>query len=240
MIMLSDKQSFSSEDMFDDYEKHYGAIAVEKETCEGSMSFLLDGETVFIIYVDVPIPLGDIEGTAKYAYNWQNALEQTKMHEAHIILSISSGSDEFIKRFKLFTNLVCSLLRTTDAIGVHIGEQSLLIRKKDYLTEAAKMLDNYLPLNLWVYFGLRTTEKGQSGYTYGLSAFAKTEMEVLYSSKTLNEIRKFLFSIAHYVLEYNVFFSDGQTCGFTQNEKIKIKLSKGHFVEGESFKLLYL
>lgn len=239
MIMLRDKQSFSSKDMFDDYEKHYGAIAVDKEACEGSVSFLLEGETVFVIYVDAPIPGDDIEGTAQYAYNWKNALEQTKIHEAHIILSVSSGSVDFIKRFKLFTNLICSLLRTTDAIGVYIGEQSLLIPKKDYLLEAAKMLGKRLPLNLWIYFGLRTTEKGQSGYTYGLRAFGKTEVEVLYSSKTLYEIRQFLFNIAHYVLEYDVFFSDGQTCGFTENEKIEIKLSKGHFVEGESFKLLY-
>lgn len=30
------------------------------------------------------------------------------------------------------------------------------------------MSDDYLPLNLWVYFGLRVTGKGNGGYTYGL------------------------------------------------------------------------
>jgi len=101
------------------------------------------------------------------------------------------------------------------------------------------MSDEYLPLNLWIYFGLRVTDNGNSGYTYGLKEFNMTEMEIVNSSKSLKDIRGFLFNIARYVLHYNVTFQDGQTVGGSQEEKIEITLSKGKFVEGDTFKLAF-
>jgi hypothetical protein len=69
------------------------------------------------------------------------------------------------------------------------------------LNEAEAINEEYSPLNLWIYFGLRVTDNGNSGYTYGLKKFNKTEMEIVNSSKSLEDIRGFLFNIAHYVLE---------------------------------------
>ena len=144
-----------------------------------------------------------------------------------------------ISRFKIFTQVVCSLLKTTNALGVYQGNQSILVPKADYLNEAANMSEDYLPLNLWIYFGLQTTDKGNSGYTYGLKEFGKTEMEILDSTKDLEDIRGFLFNMTHYILDYDVVFKSGQTCGSSADEKIKITLSKGKLVEGDTFKLAY-
>lgn len=136
--------------------------------------------------------------------------------------------------------LLSTTLRTTNAIGVYKGNQSLLIVKEHYLQQAALMDDdNYLPLNIWIYFGLRKTKNGNNGYTYGLSAFNKAELEIIHSSKNLDDIRVFLYNIAHYVLDRDVTFKDGQTCGTSEDEKIAISYSKGHFVDGDSFKLAY-
>ena len=150
-----------------------------------------------------------------------------------------NGGQDQVKRFKIFTKVLCSLLRTTNSIGVDKGNQSLLIPKEEYLDAAASMSDDYLPLNLWIYFGLSTTDKGRSGYTYGMKEFNKTEMEVLNSSKSLEDIRGFLFNITHYVLDYDVTFQDGQTCGLSEEEKIAISVSKGKFVDGDTLKLAY-
>ena len=64
-------------------------------------------------------------------------------------------------------------------------------------------------------------------------------MEVGNSSQTSENIRAFLFNIAHYVLDYNVRFQDGQTVGVSEEEKIAISFSKGLFVDGDIFKLAY-
>ena len=101
------------------------------------------------------------------------------------------------------------------------------------------MTDQDLPLNIWIYFGLRKTSDGNSVYTYGLTEFGKNDMEVLNSSKSPDDIRNFLFNITHYVLDSNVIFEDGQTIGMSENEKIPITLSEGKYVSGDTFKFDY-
>jgi hypothetical protein len=239
MVMLQDDNTFNVDGFSDDFKSHYGDNIQGSTGDNSSLVCTVNGEMVAIAHLPVPIPPGDIEGTAKYAYNWETALEETKEHKSHLIVSLMQGRQDQVERYKTFTQVLCSLLRTTTSIGVYKGSQSLLIPKEDYLNEADLMSDEYLPLNLWIYFGLLVTDNGNSGYTYGLKAFNKTEMEILNSSKSLEEIRGFLFNMAHYVLDYNVDFKDGQTCGLSEEEKIPITFSKGKLLEGKTFKLGY-
>lgn len=84
-----------------------------KETCaykvgkvsgdENAATLTIDGELVAIGSMPAPIPMGDIEGSAKYAYNWDNAVEEAKEHKAHLIVSVMQGSDNMVKRYKIFT-----------------------------------------------------------------------------------------------------------------------------------------
>ena len=239
MVMLNDDTSFDIEKFTNDFKSNYGHDFQEGSGDNASFVFRIDGQMVAFGHMPVPIPAGDIEQTAQYAYNWQTALDDTKDHKGHLIVSLMQSEQDQIKRFKIFTQVLCSLLRTTNAIGVYKGKQSLLIPKGDYLNEAEAMSDDYLPLNLWIYLGLRMTDDGNSAYTYGLTEFNKTEMEIVNSSQSLEDMREFLFNIAHYVLQYNVTFQDGQTVGGSENEKIAIGLSKGRFVEGKTFKLAF-
>ena len=187
----------------------------------------------------MPVPWGDIEGTAEYAYNWETALEDLRDHQGHLIISIMQGTDDVVKRFRIMTRVICALLRASNAVGVYIGGQSLLIPKVDYLAEVENMSEGSYPVNLWIYFGLRQANGKNSGYTYGLKSFGKRELEVIDSERSLSEIRGFLYNIAHYLIASNVEFTDGQTCGFSESERVKISLSKGHFVDSETFKLGY-
>lgn len=239
MIMLPDENSFDVDNFVKDYNNNYTDKIQSFSGDSSSIAFKVDNEMVVIAHAPFPIPSGDIEEATSYAYNWETALEETKQHKSHLIVSIIQGGQDQVKRFKIFTQAISSLLRTTNSIGVYKGNQSLLISKEDYLNEPVLMKPGYLPLNLWVYFGLRNTENGNSGYTYGLKEFNKTEMEVLNSVKSLEDIRDFLFSMSHYVLEYDVTFKEGQTCGRSEEERIGITISKGKFLGGDTFKLAY-
>lgn len=101
------------------------------------------------------------------------------------------------------------------------------------------MSDDYLPLNLWIYFGLSVTGNKASGYTHGLKEFGKAELEILDSGREPEEIRAFLFNIAHYILENDTTFEDGQTIGLTEDEKILIKRTPGRFAKGSVWNLDY-
>jgi len=222
-----------------DYNKFYPDEITNAAGDNYTSTFTISEEKAAIVYMDFPIPKGDIRETAQYAYNWDTVLEDTKNHKSHFLVSLFNGGPDQVKRFKIFTQVLCSLLRVTGSIGVYKGTQSLLIPKNDYLEEAEFMSDDHLPINLWIYFGLQAAENHNSGYTYGLKEFNKSELEIVNSRKSVTEIREFLFDISHYVLDQDIIFEDGQTCGGTEDEKIEITLSKGKFIEGKSLKLAY-
>jgi hypothetical protein len=239
MIMLEENSPFNFKRFLEDI-KGTGEYKTDKPSGdENAASLIIDGELMAIGFMPAPIPMGDIEGSAKYAYNWENALEEVKEHKAHLIVSVMQGSDNVVKRYKIFTSVICSLLRTNKAIGVYMGNQTLLIPKGDYLQLAAGMSDDWYPLNLWIYFGFGRNNDKNSGYTYGLKEFNKRELEIVGSSRKLEDVMAFLFNMTHYILDYNVEFRDGQTCGLSEYEKIGISLSKGVYVEGETFKMDY-
>jgi Domain of unknown function (DUF4261) len=239
MVILKDELPVDKNAFFQDFIKNYSR-KTKKITGDNSVSSItIDGQLVLIAHMPVPIPGSDIEGTAEYAYNWETAIEDLRSHKSHIIVSVTNGDASVIERFKIFTEVICSLLRTTNAVGVYKGNQSLLIQKESYLDIASHMDDETLPLYLWIYFGIRRNENRFSSYTYGLKEFDKLEMEIIGSSKSPEEIQSFIFNITHYVLDYDVTFKDGQTCGISSDERIPITLSKGVFVEGKSFKLGY-
>ncbi|CAN5709824.1 DUF4261 domain-containing protein [soil metagenome] len=239
MVILQDLNSFETKAFRKDFKSNYKKTVDEPSGDASSFAFKIDGELIVVGYMPVPIPHGDLEGVAVYAYNWETALEDLKNHESHLIVSVTSGGQDQIKRFKIFTQVICSILRITNSVGVYKGTQSLLIPKNDYLEEAELMSDDYLPLNLWIYFGFRVSDSGNSSYTYGLKELNKTEMEIINSLKSIEQISTFLFNMTHYVLEYDVTFKDGQTCGMSADELIAISFSKGKFVEDNSFKLAY-
>lgn len=239
MILLADETSFDLETFKADYQQR-NSNAIQDVTGDNNSGVLtINQELVGVAFIPMPIPYTDIEATATYAYNWQTALSETSNHRSHLLVSVLQSEGEQINRYKLFTKVICSLLRTTNAIGVYQGTQSLLIPKEDYLAEAALLDEDTIPINLWIYFGLRSTNEGASCYTYGLTEFNKHEMEIINSTRQLDEVRNFALSIASYVLEYNVSFQNGQTCGFSEEEKIAISFSKGKFLEGKTFKLAY-
>jgi hypothetical protein len=238
MVILADETSFSYQKFLDDFQ-HYYQPTSNVDGDDVAATFSVDGEPVALMNIGEPIPWGDIEGTAQYSYNWQNALEDLKDHNGHVIIALTEGSNDVIKRFRTHTKLICSALRTTNSIGVYIGEQSLLITKDSYLNLATLMSDSALPLYLWVYFGYRTINEKRSAYTYGLTAFGKSEIEIVDSHRTFNELEEMIYNVAHYVVLNDVDFEDGQTFGYTADQKLKLTYSKGRFVPDKSFKLSY-
>jgi hypothetical protein len=238
MVMLADVCLYNFNDFRDDFNNNYTAKIDELIEGDDVVVFHIDGERIAISAIDVPIPQGDITTTAEYAYNWPTAVNDLEGHTAHIIVSFFEGESNQVKRYRIFTQVICSILRVTNAIGVYKGNQTLLIPKDAYLSIASYMTENTLPLNLWIYFGFRVSEDGNCGYTYGLNQFNKNELEILDSKRSFDDINYFLYDLSHYVLSCDVVFKNGQTCGL-ENEKVKISLSNGVLVEGESFKLGY-
>ncbi|WP_121808198.1 DUF4261 domain-containing protein [Mucilaginibacter kameinonensis] len=237
MVLIPDIRSFSFDEFIDTLRTNL--IINESESSQETGSFKVDDEQFFISLMPFAIPAEDIENTAMYAYNWPTAVQDLKDYQAHIIVALSSTNNDHIKHFRLVTLVTNSLLKTTDAIGVYDGTQSLLIPKNDYLVNAAAMSASDLPLSIWIYFGLRKADNKNSGYTYGLKAFGLNEIEIIDSDHSFKDIHELLYNVSHYLLMSGIKLNAGETVGGSENEKIRVDFSKAVLVEGDSYKLIY-
>ena len=94
-----------------------------------------------------------------------------------------------------------------------------------------------MSIQLWVYIDIIKDGDKSSVYIYAMKEFGKSEMEIIYSAVNSDELYYFLISILQYILKDDVQLKDGETIGFTEDEKIKIKESKAVYLEGNSLKL---
>jgi hypothetical protein len=218
--------------------KSYWELSISHVEGEDETAVLtIGGETVAIGYMSVPIPMGDIEGTARYAYNWPTVLDDLKGFSGHAIVSVMSAKKTTVERYKLLSKVLHAILSTTNSVGIYQGSQSLLIPKAHYIDTAEDLKSDGLPISLWIYIGLRQSETGNSVYTYGLTRFGKNELEVINSKLSLEEICNFVVNICSYIIGNDISFKSGETLGYTADTKIKISMSRGEFVEGQSLKL---
>lgn len=237
MPMYNNNESFDSERLITHLREYWHADVTYIENGNENISFRYDGETIVISIMGMSIPWSDLDSVIPYAYNWPKASEDLKKHNNHLIVTNIGSNTDIVTRFTIITKVLASIAATSNVVGIYNGLQSLVIPQKQYIESAEGLKNGQIPVDLWVYIGLRNTPTGRSAYTYGLKEFGKLEMEVINSQMGLEELYEFLLNICSYVIKSNVTFQAGQTLGYTAEQKIKISKSKGIFIEEETFKL---
>ena len=172
-----------------------------------------------------PIPGGEAEGNAENNYMWEDAVKVAKKHRAHLMVAVLGKEENLLEKGKLFTKVVAACCRQEYATGIYTS--GVVFEPRFYEGFAEQMSEDELPIFNWIWFGLWRDEHGMNGYTYGMASFGKDEMEVLGTDAEPGDLRDFLASLASYVLENDVELHDGETIGFTADDKHAITRSPG-------------
>ena len=172
-----------------------------------------------------PIPNGEAELNAENNYMWEDAVKIAKEHRAHLMVAVLGKEEDLLEKGKLFTKLVAACCRQRYATGVYTS--GVVFEPRFYEGLADMIKEDELPIFNWVWFGLYRSEGGLNGYTYGMDVFGKEEMEVLNTDAEPEELRDFLASLASYVLACDVTLQDGETIGFSADDKHTITRSPG-------------
>ncbi|WP_145036250.1 DUF4261 domain-containing protein [Paenibacillus sp. Y412MC10] len=209
-----------------------------EEEKEGMLVFEAEGCMIAVSFINAPVPDGEAEHYAQGNYLWPEAAEVTQTHVAQLILAVLKRSASPLDSGKVYAKLAASCLKLPNAVGLY--SSGTVFQPEFYIdmTETMKTEDLFPLLNL-VYFGLVGTETGINGYTYGLRAFGKDEIEVLDSQVTPAELREFLMDIALYIVEQDVTLRDGETIGFSAEQKLPITRSEGVYLPDDTLKIKY-
>ena len=171
------------------------------------------------------IPDNEAEINAENNYMWPEAVEVAKAHKAHIMVAVLGEEEKLLERGKLFTKAMAVCCKQKYATGVYTS--GVVFEPRFYEGLADMLKEDELPIFNWVWFGLYRSEGGLNGYTYGMDVFGKEEMEVLNTDAEPEDLRDFLASLASYVLACDVTLQDGETIGFSADDKHTITRSPG-------------
>ena len=238
MPMFKGDSGYSLEKVIEDLKSYWGLTVDQIEGDDNTATFKIDEELVALALMPAPIPSAEFESIYNYSYLWKDAEKEVKEHTQHAIVVLLAGNTSAVERYSLLTKVNASILRTSEtAIGVYQGASTLLLPKDLYLDVAHFLLEDMLPIQLWVYIGIINGDEKSSVYTYGMKEFGKSEIEIIDADMKGSEVYNFLLSILDYVLEQDATLQHGETIGFTEEQNIKITESEAIYLDGTSLKL---
>lgn len=186
------------------------------------------GATVMIAYLDYPAAMDEIGAAARLSWIWKTANTETFRHQAQVVISVIGASNHSLDLYKIFTQTAAAVLEETHAPGINMDAQYLLLSAGYYTAAARNMVQNQtIPLYCWVYFG---RPGGGNGFTYGLSEFGLSEMEIVNSAHSEAEVHATLYDSAMSVLKYGTKIQDGQSVTTEEGDKWPVHLKKGTYL----------
>ncbi len=202
-------------------------IELSKEDTEDEDTIVtdLDKCKIVISKFPAPVPNEEAEINAENNWMWEEAVEVTKTHKAHIVVAILGDEEDLISSGLLYTKIMATCCKQENAIGVFTC--GVVFEPSYYMKSAGMIRDGELPIFTWVWFGLYRAKNGLSTYTYGMKAFGKLELEILDADEEAGKLLSFISAISSYVLQDDVEFKDGETIGLSEEDIHQITLNKG-------------
>ena len=230
-VLLS-KAEWDKEQLIRDLREEWGIVDEEPdegdedvENSDDAVVMRVGNMMLIVTLFHGHIPDNEAEINAENNYMWPEAVEVAKAHKAHIMVAVLGEEEKLLERGKLFTKAMAVCCKQKYAIGVYTS--GVVFEPRFYEGLANMLKKDELPIFNWVWFGLYRSEGGLNGYTYGMDVFGKEEMEVLNTDAEPEELRDFLASLASYVLACDVTLQDGETIGFSADDKHTITRSPG-------------
>lgn len=230
-VLLSEAE-WDKEQLIRDLREEWGIVDEEPdegdedvENSDDAVVMRVGGMMLIVTLFHGHIPDNEAEINAENNYMWPEAVEVAKAHKAHIMVAVLGEEEKLLERGKLFTKAMAMCCKQKYATGVYTS--GVVFEPRFYEGLADMIKEDELPIFNWVWFGLYRSEGGLNGYTYGMDVFGKEEMEVLNTDAEPEDLRDFLASLASYVLACDVTLQDGETIGFSADDKHTITRSPG-------------
>ena len=248
-VILLDKFGFDKEALIDNLKSQWGIVDERGEgkqnipvTTNGNSNaevVIMRQENKDVVFSYIPLKISqDLKMAARNNYKWPQALSAAKKHKAFILVSITGDKSELMDLAMILAKVTAACCSLKYASAVYMND--VLVQKDFYINAASAIKENKLPLDCWVWFGIRKTKKGYSAYTSGLEAFGKDELEVLDADCEPEQLRKFVYDFADSILSQDLTLADGSSISINGGKVHNIERSKGVALPGrQTLKIEY-
>ena len=203
-IALLRKRKFDAAQLAQDMEDLWGIECTVAE--DGSVAAATGGMTAAAVYMRGHNADGIAEEAAQNNTLWDQAFKAAKKHKAYLWVQVN-GKDP-LRCGVLLVQFLAACCRQPLVSGICTA--GTLFEPQFYLDASEMIGAGYLPLYNWLWFGLYEQDEKQCGYTLGMSAFGKDELEVLGADASEDDLRDYLFDLAYYILENDITLRGGE------------------------------
>lgn len=236
-VLLSENE-WSKEKFLADLKADWGINIPLQEDEEKELLYAdAEGFRIVVSLMPYPVPNGEAEHFAKANYMWRDAEKVVAGHKAQILVCILGDNPDIMAKGRLFVKIACCALKQEKALALY--SEGAVYEPRMFI-DCSRMIKDYtLPIMNLVWFGLYGDGKQAGVYTYGMRRFGREEIEVYVDANKadLEELRAFVLNIAVYVLDSGVTLRDGETIGFSAEQKLPITVSPGIAVSGNTVKI---
>lgn len=241
-ILLSE-DSWDEQQFYADFKSEWGIDLAPVEGDEDdpnskmkTLAVCYDGMMFFAGTVPTPVPGDEVEHFAKANYSWKEAVEVTKKHTAHIMMTVM-GEGPILKKADFFIKAATAAMKQKCVLGFY--NNGVVYQPEMYCECANAIKDNVIPILNLMWFGIYSDEEKAGIYTYGMRQYGWEEFEIYVprDKVDLNEIRNFVVDVVAFVLQNNEVLKDGETIGFTAEQKLPISIGKAIALDGNSVKI---
>ncbi len=233
---LLSEACWSKEQLLRDLKSEWD-LTVESDESEGDNQVFCVGDLMVAVSLFPPVPDHEAEENAANNYMWPDAVAVAKAHKATLMVVVLGKEPSLIERGKLFVKVMTCCCKQKNTIGIFTS--GTVFQPEVYVGLADIMKEDELPIFNWIWFQIYRREGGICCYTYGMFLFGKDEMEVLDAKGQPSEVRDFLANMVSYVLDCDVTLYDGETIGFSEEDKHFITRSEGVSLPGQTLKITY-
>ena len=165
------------------------------------LMFDVPGAMVTVSLIEEPIPDHEAEMAAHYA-NWDGAQNAAQDHKAHLMVAVMPRELTPVACAILYCKVLSSCIAGTDVNNILAVYSSGMIVSPEYWRQATQAIDrNGVPWDVLIHVGTYAGDNGNGGYTVGLDAFGKDELEILDCAESEAEIRRVLLFGAKQIIE---------------------------------------
>jgi hypothetical protein len=209
------------------------AAAQEQQWQENNLVFHFRDGMIAVALMPAPIPWSDLEGPCATSWWWEEATEKMRGHKYHFIVTVMGGTIPPVERRIILTNLVATVLRHTDAVGVYWAEGTVVHAPETFLEQSEGISETQIPGQLWIDVRLEQNDDDSFRcFTTGLAPLGHLEIEVPRATLKPQEVLEFVGDTACYMVNTNTPIADGETLGRTATEKFKVRHAKSMFDRG--------
>ncbi len=201
-----------------------------------ALAFEVNGMMATVGLMEAKVPGGEAEYWANSNFMTREAsIAAAKAHQAHLLVAVLGRGHAPLEAGELFVKVACACLKAPNVLGIY--DCGTVWMPEHFMESAMVMKEGEPPLGDLVFVGLYRDEKGVSSWTNGMRSFGREELEIIHSSRQPSEVYDLMWNVSAYLIRHGAVLRDGETLGFTADQKLPLKLSEGVYVEGQSMKI---